>query len=287
MLFLTLKTVRTIASLQENLHGWRAHEETVALVPTMGNLHAGHLSLVELARTLADRVVVSIFVNPTQFGPGEDFAAYPRTLDQDRRLLTRANVDILFAPPVEAIYPQRERAGTVVSVPELSQVLCGEFRPGHFDGVASVVTRLFNLVQPDIAVFGQKDYQQLLVIRRLQADLHLTVRVVAGPTLREPDGLALSSRNQYLDADGRARAPALHLALANCAERLRRGDRAFGALEKRGQAELVSAGFFPDYFSIRNAADLSLPNPASRNLVVMAAGHLGRARLIDNELVEL
>ncbi len=287
MLFLTLKTVRTIASLRENLSGWRTHEETVALVPTMGNLHAGHLSLVEIARTLADRVVVSIFVNPTQFGPGEDFAAYPRTFDRDRRLLTQANVDILFAPVVEEIYPQRERAGTVVSVPELSRILCGEFRPGHFDGVASVVTRLFNLVRPDSAVFGQKDYQQLLVIRRLQVDLHLTVKVVVGPTLREPDGLALSSRNQYLDADGRARAPGLHRALGTCAERLRKGDRAFGALEKRGRADLVNDGFLPDYFSIRNAADLSPPNSSSRNLVVMAAAHLDRARLIDNELVDL
>jgi pantoate--beta-alanine ligase len=282
-----LKTVRTIASLRENLRSWRKHEETVALVPTMGSLHAGHLSLVEIARTLADRVVVSIFVNPTQFGPGEDFAAYPRTLDHDRRLLTRANVDILFAPPVEEVYPQRERTGTVVSVPELGGVLCGEFRPGHFDGVASVVTRLFNVVQPDSAVFGQKDYQQLLVIRRLQEDLHLPVRVVAGPTRREPDGLALSSRNQYLDVDGRAKAPGLYRALATSAELLRKGDRAFGALEKRGLAELASAGFLPDYFAIRNAADLSLPTASSRNLVVMAAAHLKRARLIDNVLVDL
>lgn len=282
-----MKTVRTIASLRENLRSWRKHEETVALVPTMGSLHAGHLSLVEIARTLADRVVVSIFVNPTQFGPGEDFAAYPRTLDHDRRLLTRANVDILFAPPVEEVYPRRERTGTVVSVPELAGVLCGEFRPGHFDGVASVVTRLFNVVQPDSAVFGQKDYQQLLVIRRLQEDLHLPVRVVAGPTRREPDGLALSSRNQYLDADGRTKAPGLYRTLAASAEQLRKGDRAFGALEKRGLAELASAGFLPDYFAIRNAADLSLPTASSRNLVVMAAAHLKRARLIDNVLVDL
>jgi len=282
-----LKTVRTIASLRENLHGWRGFDETVALVPTMGNLHAGHLSLVDIARSLADRVVVSIFVNPTQFGPGEDFAAYPRTLDKDRRLLTRASVDILFAPTVEEMYPQRDRPGTVVSVPELSGILCGEFRPGHFDGVASVVTRLFNIVQPDSAVFGQKDYQQLVIIRRLQADLHLPVRVVGGPTLREPDGLALSSRNQYLDADGRARAPGLHRALAACVERLRAGERGYGALEKRGLADLVAAGFRPDYFAIRNAADLGPPAAASRSLAVLAAGHLGRARLIDNLLVDL
>ncbi len=282
-----MKTVRTIASLRENLHGWREFDESVALVPTMGNLHAGHLSLVEIAHKQADRVVVSIFVNPAQFGPGEDFAAYPRTLDSDRRQLGRAKVDILFAPPVEEIYPHRECAATVVSVPELSGILCGEFRPGHFDGVASVVTRLFNIIQPDTAVFGQKDYQQLLVIRRLQADLHLPVKIVAGPTAREPDGLALSSRNQYLDAGGRAQAPGLHRTLSTCARLLRQGGRKFAALENRGMADLVGAGFRPDYFAIRNSADLSPPTVTSRNLVVLAAGHLGRARLIDNLLVDL
>jgi len=282
-----LKTVRTIASLRENLGGWRGFGETVALVPTMGNLHAGHRSLVEIARPLADRVVVSIFVNPTQFGPGEDFAAYPRTLDQDRRLLTRANVDILFAPAIDEIYPEPSRPGTQVSVPGLSAILCGQFRPGHFDGVASVVTRLFNIVQPDVAVFGQKDYQQLLVIRRLQADLHLPVRIVAGPTVREADGLALSSRNQYLDAADRSRAPGLNAALVRCADALRGGGRDFAGLEAEGLAGLEAAGFRPDYFAIRAAADLAVPDKAVRQLVVLAAGHLGRARLIDNVLVDL
>jgi len=281
-----LKTVRTISSLRENLRGWRGFDETVALVPTMGNLHAGHMSLVELARTLADRVVVSVFVNPTQFAPGEDFAAYPRTLDGDRRQLTRANVDILFAPPVEEIYPDRDDPGTVVAVPALSGILCGQFRPGHFDGVASVVTRLLNIVQPDSAVFGLKDYQQLLVIRRLQADLHLPVRIVAAPTAREQDGLALSSRNQYLDAAERTRAPALHAALRRCAESLKDGEKDLAMLEQRGMADLVVAGFRPDYFAIREAGDLRPPGKASRKLVVLAAGHLGRARLIDNVLVD-
>jgi pantoate--beta-alanine ligase len=282
-----LKTVRTIASLRENLHGWRKFDETVALVPTMGNLHAGHLSLVEVAHQLADRVVVSIFVNPTQFGPGEDFAAYPRTLDSDRRQLTRAKVDILFAPTVEEMYPNGEEGATVVSVPGLSRILCGEFRPGHFDGVASVVTRLFNIVQPDAAVFGQKDYQQVAIIRRLQADLSLPIRIVGAPTAREPDGLALSSRNQYLDADGRARAPGLHRAIDACVVRLLAGERAFDALEKRGMADLVNAGFSPDYFAIRNAGDLSPATATSRSLVVLAAGRIGRARLIDNISVDL
>jgi pantoate--beta-alanine ligase len=282
-----LKTVRTTVSLRENLEGWRAFEETIALVPTMGNLHAGHLSLVEIARQLADRVVVSIFVNPSQFGPGEDYAAYPRTLDSDRRQLTRANVDILFAPEVEAIYPGGETGSTVVSVPALSRILCGKFRPGHFDGVASVVTRLFNIVRPDTAVFGQKDYQQLVIVRRLQADLHLPINIVAGPTMREADGLALSSRNQYLDASQRSRAAGLHRELAGCAAQLMAGKRRFPALEKAGTTNLVAAGFRPDYFAIRNAADLSAASSSSRRLVVMAAAHLGRARLIDNVLVDL
>lgn len=282
-----MKTVRTIASLRENLASWRGFNESVALVPTMGNLHAGHLSLVNLARTMADRVVVSIFVNPTQFGPGEDFAEYPRTLDKDRRQLTQANVDILFAPPVEEIYPDRERAGTVVSVPGLSDILCGQFRPGHFDGVASVVTRLFNIVQPDNAIFGQKDYQQLLVIRRLQADLHLPVKIVVAPTVREGDGLALSSRNQFLETAERARAPGLHAALARCADELRKGAKDFAGLEKQGMADLGAAGFRPDYFTVRHATDLGLPTAATRQLVVLAAGRLGRARLIDNLLVDL
>lgn len=193
-------------SLRENLRGWRKFDESIALVPTMGNLHAGHLSLVELARQQADRVVVSIFVNPTQFGPGEDYAAYPRTLDNDRRLLTGAKVDILFAPSADEIYPDGDSGSTVVAVPGLSTILCGKYRPGHFDGVASVVTRLFNIVRPNCAVFGQKDYQQLLIIRRLQADLHLPIQIVAGSTTREADGLALSSRNEYLTAGDRPRA---------------------------------------------------------------------------------
>lgn len=282
-----MQVEKTAGGLREQLHEWRRKGDHVALVPTMGNLHAGHLSLVDLARTRADRVVVSLFVNPTQFGPGEDFAAYPRTLDKDRRQLTRANVDILFAPPVEEIYPDRERPGTIVSVPGLSGILCGQFRPGHFDGVASVVTRLFNIVQPDSAVFGQKDYQQLLVIRRLQQDLHVPVQIIAAPTAREPDGLALSSRNQYLDAAERLRAPGLHRTLVDCAGSLRQGSRAFDELEARGMAGLAAAGFRPDYFAIRNAADLTPPTGASRNLVVLAAGHLGRARLIDNLLVDV
>ena len=282
-----MKTIRKIASLRETVRAWRQAGETVALVPTLGNLHEGHISLVELARQHADRIVVSVFVNPTQFGPGEDYQSYPRTLDHDRRRLTRAGAELLFAPVVEEMYPRAEDAGTVVSVPGLSTILCGEFRPGHFDGVASVVSRLFNIVQPDVAVFGQKDYQQLTIIRRLQADLHYPVGIIAGPTLREADGLALSSRNQYLSPAERKLAPALYRAVSECGDRLRAGARDFAALEAHGKAALVVAGFRLDYFSIRNADDLAPAQPADRRLVVLAAAHLGRARLIDNQLVEL
>jgi len=281
-----VKTIRKIASLRETLRAFRHAGETVALVPTLGNLHEGHMSLVELARKQADRIVVSVFVNPTQFGPGEDYQAYPRTLDHDRRQLTRAGADLLFAPAVDEMYPRAADAGTVVSVPGLSTILCGEFRPGHFDGVSSVVSRLFNIVQPDCAIFGQKDYQQLTIIRRLQADMHYPVAIVAGPTLREADGLALSSRNQYLSPAERKLAPALYRAVRECGDRLRAGAHDYAALEAHGKATLVAAGFRPDYFAVRNADDLGPAQAMDRRLVVLVAAHLGRARLIDNELVE-
>jgi pantoate--beta-alanine ligase len=281
-----VKTIRKIASLRETLRAWRHAGETVALVPTLGNLHQGHISLVELARKQADRIVISVFVNPTQFGPGEDYQAYPRTLDHDRRQLTRAGAELLFAPSVEEMYPHAGDAGTLVSVPGLSSILCGEFRPGHFDGVTSVVSRLFNIVQPDVAVFGQKDYQQLAIIRRMQADMHYPVAIVAGPTLREADGLALSSRNQYLSPAERKLAPALYRAVSECGARLRTGACDYAALEAHGKATLVTAGFRPDYFAVRNADDLAPAQAMDRRLVVLVAAHLGRARLIDNELVE-
>jgi len=282
-----VKTVRSIRSLREALREWRGDGDRIALVPTMGNLHAGHLSLVELAGQHAERVVVTIFVNPTQFGPLEDFQAYPRTPDTDRRRLTRTRADLLFTPSVEEMYTRGQQGFTSVSVPGLSTILCGEFRPGHFDGVTSVVARLFNIVQPSVAVFGQKDYQQLVIIRRMVEDLHFPVEVLAAPTQREADGLALSSRNQYLEAAQRDRAPALHRALATCRARILAGERDYAALEADALAELRRAGFRPDYFTVRDAADLAAPRAASRQLAVLLAGRLGAARLIDNILVDL
>lgn len=273
--------VDQMAELRRRVRGWRREGGRVAFVPTMGNLHRGHLTLVREARTLADITVVSIFVNPLQFGPEEDFPAYPRTLERDRELLAAEGADLLFAPTAEAVYPRGQAEQTRVEVPGLSDILCGVSRPGHFTGVATVVCKLFNMVQPDVAVFGEKDFQQLLVIRRMTDDLSLPVELRGVETVREPDGLALSSRNGYLTAAERARAPALYKTLCRARDHLEQG-RAADAVEAEGRRELASARLAPDYFSVRRAEDLAAPAPADRDLVVLAAAYLGRARLIDN-----
>ncbi len=279
-----MQTVTTIETVRAHVRAWRAAGDRIALVPTMGNLHAGHGSLLTLARARAARVVASVFVNPIQFGPSEDFAAYPRTLAEDEQLLRAARCDLLFAPPVEEIYPDGGTQATVVTVRALSEILCGPFRPGHFDGVATVVAKLFGIVQPDLAVFGLKDYQQYMVIRRMTLDLALPVQVVGAPTVRAADGLALSSRNRYLSAAERARAIAIYQALRAGAMALRDGARDYAALEQHGRQALEQAGLLPEYFSILAAHDLSLPqadaDPAG--LIVLTAARLGRARLIDN-----
>lgn len=281
-----METLETIPDLRQRRGAWRQSGERVALVPTMGNLHAGHLALVREARRWAERTVVSIFVNPLQFGPSEDFAAYPRTLARDRDLLAAAGTDLLFAPPVDAVYPRGQAEQTRVEVPGLSDILCGETRPGHFAGVATVVCKLFNMVQPDLAVFGEKDFQQLLVIRRMVEDLCLPVEVQGLATVREADGLAMSSRNAYLTADERRRAPAVCRTLRLAGEGLQAGlDRE--EVERRGIEDLTAAGLRPDYFSVRRAQDLAAPTAEDLDLVVLAAAYLGRARLIDNLRVSL
>jgi pantoate--beta-alanine ligase len=277
-----LKTIRDIHTLRAMLRGYSQDGETVALVPTMGSLHKGHMALVQFAGEKADRVVTSVFVNPTQFGPHEDFDNYPRTLDTDRRRLSRVGVDILFAPSREEIYPFGLDNMTSVSVPGLSTILCGEYRPGHFDGVTSIVNRLFNIVAPDVAVFGQKDFQQLVIIRRMAADLHIPVKILSGLTFREKNGLALSSRNRYLTADEHGRASELYETICECRDRYLDGVLDIGVLEREGFKRLRRAGFEPEYMTIRNVADLSLPEEDSRNLVVLAAARMGETRLIDN-----
>ncbi len=272
------------ADLRARVRAWRAAGEWVALVPTMGDLHAGHVTLVDAARERADRVVASVFVNPLQFGPGEDYQDYPRRLDDDAARLGEHGAGTVFAPTVDTLYPHGTEAAVRIHVPAFEDILCGADRPGHFTGVATVVAKLFNIAEPDIAVFGQKDYQQLLLIRRLVADLDFPIDVVGMPTVREADGVAMSSRNGYLDADQRRAAPALYAALRATAARLARGERDYGRLERDACAELESAGLRPDYVAIRMAADLAVPtaDAALSDLRILAAARLGRARLIDN-----
>lgn len=274
-------TAKTLIELREQVAAWRRAGERVGFVPTMGNLHEGHLQLVRAACERADRVVASVFVNPTQFGPGEDFDNYPRTETEDAARLAENGAELLFLPDVDTMYPGGTEGTTFVEVPELSGDLCGEFRPGHFRGVATVVARLFNMVQPDVAVFGEKDFQQLLVIRRMVRDLHFPVEVVGMPTHREDDGLAMSSRNQYLSAEERRRAPLLHETLQNLAAALQAGAAA-EELEARGMRALEEGGFRPEYVAIRRADDLARPGADDRDLVILAAARLGKARLIDN-----
>jgi len=277
--------VRTVADVRAAVSGWRAAGDRVAFVPTMGNLHAGHLSLTELGANEAQRVVASIFVNPTQFGPSEDFAAYPRTFDEDAaRLAAAGTVDLLFVPEDREIYPFGIEQAVRIALPPLSRELCGASRPGHFDGVASVVCRLLNIVTPDLVVLGQKDYQQVILLRRMIADLSMAVTVRIGATLRDADGLALSSRNRYLDARQRAQAPALQATLAQLRDAARGGAADYRALEAQGRKMLEAAGLVPDYVEFRRAVDLAKPNgtEGAADLVVLAAVWLGRTRLIDN-----
>jgi pantoate--beta-alanine ligase len=279
--------VSDACGLRATLAEWRRAGARVAFVPTMGNLHQGHLDLVHAAAAAAERVVASIFVNPLQFGPGEDFAAYPRTLDDDLARLEGSGCNLVFAPTEAVMYPSGRVGTTRVEVPGLADVLCGASRPGHFTGVTTVVAKLFNLVQPDLAAFGQKDYQQLTIVRRMVADLDFPVEILGVATRREADGLAMSSRNRYLSAAERRVAPALHAALQAAADALRRGERDFVALQHAGMDNIRSAGMSPEYFEVRRQDDLGAPQGNDRNLVVLAASKLGRARLIDNLLVDL
>lgn len=280
--------VRHIRELRAQVRSWRERREEVGFVPTMGNLHGGHTSLVREACKRSDHVIVSIFVNPTQFGAGEDFGAYPRTLEQDCGLLEEFGVDLVFLPAVDEMYPDGPASRTVVDVPDMSDILCGATRPGHFAGVATVVTKLFSIVQPDLAVFGRKDFQQLRVVEQVVQDLNLPVQIVGAEAVRDSDGLALSSRNGYLDEDERRRAPVIHQALSRAVERLRaEGVDAVAAIEAEGRACIGEAGLVVDYFTVRRAKDLQPPARGDRSLVVLAAAWLGKPRLIDNIEVTL
>jgi pantoate--beta-alanine ligase len=280
-----LPIVRTVAELRAQVRAWRAAGETVGFTPTMGSLHEGHLSLVRLAHERARRVVASVFVNPTQFGPNEDFDAYPRDEARDAALLASVGCDLLFAPAAAEMYPQG--FATSIAVSGVTEPLDGAARPGHFGGVATVVTKLLNQCGPDVAVFGEKDYQQLQVIRRLVRDLDLPVEIVGAPTARAEDGLALSSRNAYLSATEREIAPTLACTLAEVCARLRAGAR-IDATEAWAEEALIEAGFRKvDYVEVRAAEDLARlgPGPLAGQARVLSAAFLGKTRLIDNMAV--
>ena len=278
-----MQVARTREELWSFTRPWRREHLRVALVPTMGNLHEGHLALVKAAGGQADRVVTSIFVNPTQFGAGEDFDAYPRTLDADRRKLAETGCDLAFVPDLQTMYPGGlDDVVRLRAAPSLANILEGEFRPGHFDGVVTVVARLFNLVGPDLAVFGEKDFQQLLVIRRLVEDLGYPLQVLAVPTVRGHGGVALSSRNAYLDEVELAEAGYLNVVLREAAEKLASGAADRAAVEREGRQRLEGAGLRVDYVAVRRAANLAVPAADDPAVRILAAAWCGSTRLIDN-----
>ncbi|MEF3192969.1 MAG: pantoate--beta-alanine ligase [Halothiobacillaceae bacterium] len=277
-----MQTLHVQSDLRAAVRALRAKNRRIAFVPTMGNLHAGHLALVKRAQQVADAVVVSIFVNPLQFGAGEDFERYPRTEERDAALLAEAGVNLLFLPAVDTLYPHGQAGCTRVMVPELSDILCGASRPGHFVGVTTVVTKLFNIVMPDVAVFGEKDYQQLVILRRMVRDLDMPIELIGVPTVREADGLAMSSRNGYLSAEERAIAPGLYRTLCAAREALRAG-QAPALVEAEAIERLHALGFLPEYVSVHRAEDLAHAVAGEvGSLRILAAARLGRTRLIDN-----
>lgn len=282
-----MQTLTTVNELRRAIAKARKAGKTIGFVPTMGNLHEGHLQLVRKAKEFCDFVVCSIFVNPLQFGANEDLDAYPRTMAADKEKLFSEGTSCLFAPTVEEMYPQGQDAQTIVSVPELANKLCGASRPGHFDGVATVVSKLFNMVQPDVAVFGQKDFQQLMVIRKMTEDLCMPVEIVGVATVRETDGLAMSSRNNYLSEDQRNLAPRIHRLLMEYREAIGNGFDNYAALERFAIEDLRQAGFEPDYFTIRDASTLMDVTPMTEEVVLLAAAKLGKTRLIDNVTLTL
>lgn len=282
-----MNTISCVAQLRTAVAQARAAGQRIAFVPTMGNLHAGHIALITQAVARADFVVASIFVNPLQFGPNEDLDSYPRTLAADQNKLTDAGCNLLFTPVVEDIYPDGMAEHTIVSVPGVSSGLCGGSRPGHFDGVSTIVCKLLNMVQPDLALFGEKDYQQLAVIRKMVSDLSMPIEICGVPIVRDTDGLALSSRNGYLSAQQRANAPALQQCMHSVKAHIIKGNRDYAALFAQFDTDLQDAGFRLDYVELRDALNLEVAHADSRHMVLLAAAYLGTTRLIDNLIIDL
>lgn len=282
-----MQTVHSIAELRSAVANARQQGKRIGFVPTMGNLHEGHITLVREAQKVSEFTVCSIFVNPTQFGANEDFGSYPRTLAADSEKLAAAGLDLLFAPSVEEMYPDNSQNLVQVQVSGISDLHCGASRPGHFVGVATVVSKLFNMALPDVALFGLKDYQQVAVIRRMVKGLNTPVEILGIPTVREANGLAMSSRNGYLTTEEKARAALLYQTLQQTAAQLKAGNTAYSELSTQANAALAAGGFTPDYYSIVRQEDLLPPSPGEKMLVILAAAKLGKARLIDNIEVNL
>lgn len=278
--------IKSVAGMTQRVEEWKRSNLKIAFVPTMGNLHQGHLSLVEYARTIADKVIVSIYVNPLQFGVNEDLDNYPRTLESDQKSLEALEIDLLFLPDDQAMYSDDTSTLTYVSVPGLSKILCGEFRPGHFDGVTTVVNKLLNIVQADFAIFGEKDFQQVFIIKKMVDDLFMPVKIVSLPTVREADGLAMSSRNQYLDKEQRQQAAQIYQTLQLLKKKAKSGVN-LRLLESNGVENLLISGFRVDYVSFRSKETLLPAKPSDQQLVLLIAAWMGETRLIDNLVFDL
>ena len=282
-----MEVTSKIKDMQALLNNQRGQKNKIAFIPTMGNLHEGHLSLIEIAKTYAEFIVVSIFVNPTQFNEDEDFDVYPRTIKSDLSKLKNIDIDLVFLPKISTIYPYGIDVSTQIIVPRLSQELCGKIRPGHFNGVTSVVLRLFNIIEPDFAVFGQKDYQQKILLEFMTKDLSLEIRILDGPTIREKDGLAMSSRNQLLSSSARSSAKALYLVLQQAKQSIQMQDMSFSLIEDRSIKTLEEHGFMVDYFSIREKKHLVKPNKKDKELIILASAKIENVRLLDNVFLDL
>jgi len=277
----------SVSELRQYVQHWKDHGQSIAFIPTMGNLHQGHLSLIEKGQSLCDRTICSIFVNPMQFGPNEDFNHYPRTLDQDIELLESIGCDLVYMPTASELYPQGLENISQIIVTDLTETYEGAHRPGHFTGVATIVAKLFNIVKPDVSVFGKKDFQQYCVIRKMTQDLNLDVEVIGQETSREPSGLATSSRNQYLNEEQKSRAALIYQTLQDASERIIKGEKDFALIEKQAIAGLKQAGFNTDYFNICNADTLKPATTADRKLVILVTTRLGDTRLLDNIEIDL
>ena len=282
-----MNQVYSVSELRQYIQHWKDHQQSIAFIPTMGNLHQGHLSLIEKGQSLCDRSICSIFVNPMQFGPNEDFNHYPRTLDKDIELLESVACDLVYMPTASELYPQGLEKISQVIVTDLTETFEGAHRPGHFTGVATIVAKLFNIVKPDISVFGKKDYQQYCVIKKMTQDLNLDVEIIGQETTREPSGLATSTRNQYLNEEQMSKAALIYRTLQDASDKIIGGERNFALVEKQATDSLSQAGFAIDYFNVCNADTLKPATPGDKKLVILVTTRLGDTRLLDNIEIDL